>query len=200
MDWTLAQAVNVLLMVNVAFLLALGAEDIFRAPQKQLRDPIVGVYVIAIVFSVSLVAIPLAGWAVTDTAQSINFVLTGTCSGLLFFVARLLRPAFYGLVEVTAGVAGLVAVVFLQEDGNVLVILLALAAAIYVIVRGLSNTNDAFKAKNADAAVAAARVKSAAADRVAEDAEADEATVLAGTFPRNSSEPADPAAKTDAAI
>ena len=70
-------------------------------------------------------------------------VMMGLFFGITFYAAKLHRPVLYGSIEILAGGCGLVLVAFFAPVDSVLALVFGIASSIYIIVRGLTNINDA---------------------------------------------------------
>jgi len=75
--------------------------------------------------------------------NGVTLVAMGLFFGLTFFAARIHAPVVYGVLEILAGAMGLGVLGFLHLYNSTFVLLFGTATSVYIVVRGLTNVNDA---------------------------------------------------------
>jgi len=141
-DFSLNETKAFFLGLNAILIYVVGVGNIRTSTHRRLT-PYIGVLVITSVF-----------WAIFDTVwvavcnfpgwtSRVSLVLMGLFFGLVFFATKKTKPILYGSIEIAAGACGLSIVAFLQKGDNLIISIFGSASSVYIIVRGLSNINDA---------------------------------------------------------
>lgn len=139
-------AAAVMLGLNFMLILLVGNDNFLPTLNRRLRP-----------FAYAFMALALA-WTIghpfffkpEDTvprwATGGTLVFMGAFFGLTFYATKIHRPVIYGAIEIGAGICGLIVVALINPANSVLVLIFGFATSVYIIVRGLTNMNDALNA------------------------------------------------------
>jgi hypothetical protein len=139
--FALSHAKAFFLSLSMLLIVLVGPANIVNSLHRSLRLP---AYVFIALSFVWLVVDTFAVYRdLTSWTPSVTFVSMGVFFGVVFYAAKKHRPVVYGAIEIVAGAVGLGVIGFIQQRESVLILIFGAASSVYIVVRGLTNINDA---------------------------------------------------------
>lgn len=135
-----------MLVVNGLFIWMVGPKNLIPTFHRRLRPYIYGYLALGFLFGFLSPFFYGDGAYVPHWIMATFVVFAGCLLGITFWAAKIHRPVVYGAIEIGAGIVGLVIVGFFNPAPSVIGVVFGSATSVYIIVRGLSNINDALKA------------------------------------------------------
>ncbi|MDO9473898.1 MAG: hypothetical protein Q7J28_12645 [Caulobacter sp.] len=140
--WALQHMKGALVALQGLLIILVGPKNIFNAPHPALRIPVWFLLFIGLIWTGGATIWMAIDKDVEWPDKFIIVFLALTC-GLIFFATKKHRPIVYGFMEIAAGAIGMGVIAFLDWDHPTLALLFGGASSIYIVVRGLTNINDA---------------------------------------------------------
>lgn len=149
-ELSLAHTKAFFLTLNMLLIIGIGPRNVVSSLHRSLR-PYVYVYTALSAVWIGVDTAIIGKSATFGVVGSISLIATGLFFGVTFFAAKKHNPILYGAIEVLAGAAGLGILGFI-ENRAVPVLIFGAASSIYIVVRGLTNINEALVRRDAQLA------------------------------------------------
>lgn len=133
----------ILLLVNAIVIAVVGPSRFLPTFHRRLRPLVWGILAAGAMWTLSSSAFLPENGHPARWMGGTSLLMMGLFFGLTFYAAKVHRPIFYGSLEIAAGACGLALVAYLEPTASVAPLVFGSATSIYIVVRGLTNINDA---------------------------------------------------------